>query len=289
MDMSSVKKNADRFIELFPDNRLVRHLKCCALSYGCPNAKNFFLHRYEAPLPVSPSCNASCAGCISYQSGPCPVAQPRIKFVPTPEEISEVALFHIENTKKPLVSFGQGCEGEPLLCAGVIEKAIRLIRSKTSNGTINMNTNGSSPESVARLFDAGLDSVRVSLNSARERYYRAYYRPKGYTFTDVARSVDIAKRRKKFVSLNYLAMPGFTDSKGEFKAFREFLRRHGVDMIQWRNLNYDPIRYFDELEINIRSSDMLGIKEIIKLLRKEFPDLKMGYFNSHEGIDSRRI
>ena len=280
MDMASVKKSTARLIKFFPGNRLVKHLKDCALCYGCPNAKNFFLSRYEAPLPVSPSCNAKCAGCISYQPDKeCLPAQPRIKFIPKPEELAEIALFHIDRVRKPIVSFGQGCEGEPLLCADVIEDAIKLIRQKSAKGVINMNTNGSSPRAVARLFDAGLDSIRVSLNSAREKYYTRYYKPQGYAFKDVMRSIDIAKNKKGFVSVNYLTMPGFTDSKDEFAAFKKFIEKRHIDMIQWRNLNYDPLRYFKELKMTADAEGMLGIKEIIGSLKREFPDLRMGYFN----------
>lgn len=290
MDIGLVKKKAVRFRKIFPRNRLIRHLEGCALSYGCPNAKNFFLNKYEAPLPTSPACNAGCAGCISYQPGKkCPVTQPRIKFVPRPEEIAEVALSHIGMVKKPIVSFGQGCEGEPLLSSDVIEGAIKLIRDGTSKGVINMNTNGSDPDAISRLFDAGLDSIRVSLSSAREKYYTKYYKPKGYSFKDVLKSIAMAKRKGGFVSVNYLTMPGFTDSKDEFAAFRKLLEKEYIDMIQWRNLNYDPLRYFKVLNISIDASEMLGVKEIIASLKKEFPKLRMGYFNSYEGIDSRRV
>lgn len=290
MDMKKVRKNTKVFGRLFPQNKLIKHLADCALCYGCPNAKNFFLNRYEAPLPTSPACNAQCAGCISYQpEKKCPVTQPRIKFIPRPEEIAEIALFHIKKVKEPVVSFGQGCEGEPLLSADIIEKAIRLIRRNTSKGVINMNTNGSSPRAIAKLFDAGLDGIRVSLNSAREKYYTKYYKPKGYDFGDVLRSMGIAGKKRAFVSVNYLTMPGFTDSKDEFSAFRKLIERARIDMIQWRNLNYDPIRYFKELNIWPDASGMLGVKEITGLLKKEFPELKMGYFNRYEYINSRRV
>lgn len=280
MDMRVVKKNAAKLKKLFNKNKLIKHLEKCALYYGCPNAKNFFLSRYEAPLPASPLCNAQCAGCISYQpKARCPVTQPRIKFIPTPEEIAEIALFHIENAKNPIVSFGQGCEGEPLMAKNVIEKAIRLIRTRTSKGIIHMNTNGSDPRAIAQIFDAGLDSIRVSLNSAREKYYLRYYKPRNYSFSDVEKSILVAKDKGKFISLNYLTMPGFTDSKDEFASFRKFLKIHRIDMIQWRNLNYDPLRYFKELKISIAADEMLGVKEIITILRKEFPGLRMGYFN----------
>ncbi len=280
IDISAVRKNVKRFKKIFGRNRLIPHLERCALVYGCPNAQNFFLNRHEAPLPTSPACNASCAGCISYQSGKTICAtQPRIKFVPTAEEISNIALFHIDNVKDPIVSFGQGCEGEPLLAGDVIERSIRLIRDKTSKGTININTNGSLPETVSRLFDAGLDSIRISLNSARKIYYTRYYNPKNYCFEDVLRSIKISKEKGGFVSLNYLTMPGFTDSKDEFLEFKKLIRLYCIDMVQWRNLNYDPMLYFRKLKLMPGKEELAGIKEIIKSLRKDFPRLRMGYFN----------
>ncbi|MGD2272094.1 MAG: radical SAM protein, partial [Desulfobacterales bacterium] len=79
-----------------PSNRLRAHLEKCALTYGCPAGKNFFLGRYEAPLPTAKDCNARCLGCISLQrSAGIPCSQERICFLPTPEEIAEVALAHI--------------------------------------------------------------------------------------------------------------------------------------------------------------------------------------------------
>ncbi len=290
MDMKLIKLGAAKLKKIFPKNRLVEHLARCAFSYGCPNAKNLFLNRYEAPLPTSPACNAQCAGCISYQPHKkCPVTQPRIKFIPTPDEIAQIALYHIGNVRQPIVSFGQGCEGEPLLSSDIIEKAIRSIRRCSSKGVINMNTNGSRPDAVARLFDSGLDSIRVSLNSAREKYYVRYYRPKDYSFSDILKSIKEAKTRGGFVSLNYLTMPGFTDSPDEIAAFKKLVKRIGIDMIQWRNLNYDPLRYFKELDVSVKREDMFGVREMMGSLKKDFPRLKMGYFNNYESINSRRV
>lgn len=266
---------------LFPKNRLAAHLEICATVNGCANAKNFFLGRIEAPIPTSPVCNAQCQGCISLQpeARDFPSTQKRIAFKPDPEEIAELALFHFENEKDPVVSFGQGCEGEPTLAADVIEKAIRLIRRQTPKGFINVNTNASRPDALARLFDAGLTHVRVSLNSTREPYYSRYYQPKGYSLTDVAESVRTAKRHGGFVSLNYLSMPGFTDSKEESDALIGFIGENGVDMIQWRNLNYDPLRYFEELGLRGMEPELLGMEVAIERVNQKFPSLKNGYFN----------
>ena len=276
----NVRENIQRLRKVFSPNRLVRHLETCALTYCCPNAQNFFLGRYEAPLPVSPHCNARCGGCISFQPGrEVAPAQPRIRFVPSPQEIAQAALFHIGRVRDPVVSFGQGCEGEPLLAADTIEAAIRLIRKETALGVINMNTNASRPGLIARLFDAGLDSIRVSFNSARAVYYNRYYQPRDYSFGDVVRSLAAAKRKRGFVSINYLTVPGFTDSADEFAALGDLLKTGRVDMIQWRNLNCDPLWYFRRLRADVVPDRMIGIRNVIASLARSFPRLEMGYFN----------
>ena len=280
MDAARITKNIGLFHKRFPKNRLIGHLENCATVNGCANAKNFFLERFEAPVPTSMVCNAQCQGCISFQpKDRIPSTQKRIQFTPTPEEIAEIALVHIQRVPDPIVSFGQGCEGEPLLAVDVIEKAIRLIRSQTSKGSLNMNTNASRPQAVARLFDAGLNTLRVSTNSVREPYYSLYYQPRGYSLKELCQSIQLAKKAGGFVSLNTLSMPGFTDTEDEFEALIDFIARYRIDMIQWRNLNYDPLHYFKDLKIKPGSSRVLGMKEVIEKVREKFPHLRMGYFN----------
>jgi pyruvate-formate lyase-activating enzyme len=258
----------------------MRHLETCALEYGCPAGKNFFLQRYEAPLPTSITCNANCLGCISLQTKDNLCAcQERIGFTPTAREIAQVSIEHISHVKNSVVSFGQGCEGEPLTAFKVIEPAIREIRKQTDKGTINLNTNAGIPKYVEKLCMAGLDSMRVSLNSVRENCYNAYFRPKSYKFSDVLKSIETAKFHGKFVAINYLNCPGFTDSKKEFKALKEFINQYKIDMIQWRNLNFDPKKYC-ELMLKIEDfGEPLGMDIIIEQLKHLYPTLIHGYFN----------
>ncbi len=280
MPLEKVKSGVAAMQGQYPNNRLMRHLERCALEYGCPAAKNFFIGRYEAPLPTSKTCNADCLGCISFQKYDNLIAcQDRISFTPKPAEIAEVALEHILKVKRAIVSFGQGCEGDPLMAFHVIMPAIKAIRKRTQSGTINMNTNASMPEHLKELFDAGLDSIRVSMNSVRESCYMAYHRPKTYTFADVIKSIEIAGKKGKFVSINYLNCPGVTDSELEFKALNKFLKQLPVKMIQWRNLNYDPLNYFQIMEKAGGKSHALGMNYVIEELEKSFPHLIHGYFN----------
>jgi pyruvate-formate lyase-activating enzyme len=267
----------------FPANRLVAHLvDNCVMRYRCPNACNCVLGRWECPIPVSRACNAACVGCISRQSGSSgiPSTQHRIDFVPSVNEIIEYVVPHLKVAADPVASFGQGCEGEPLLQADLIEESIRGIRARTGRGIINLNTNGSCPRDVERLCRAGLNSMRVSLNSAQPEFYNAYYRPKNYSFEDVLESIMIAKRHNVWVSLNYLVFPGFTDHPLETRALKKLLCVTRLDMIQTRNLNIDQAWYINTLGLRRKlAGNPAGMVAWVGRIRKMFPRVKLGYFN----------
>jgi molybdenum cofactor biosynthesis enzyme MoaA len=280
MKHEDVVAGIERMRRQMPQNRLRAHLERCALEYGCPAAKNFFLGRCEAPLPSSGQCNARCLGCLSLQqhSG-ISRSQQRIAFTPSAGEITEVALAHIKRVKHSVVSFGQGCEGDPLMAFRVIEPAIGRIRLQTGCGTINMNTNGSLPDRLGPLLDVGLDSIRISINSVRKKCYEAYFRPRDYGFSDVLKSIDLALARGKFVALNYLNMAGFTDTPAEVAALGRFLEKFPIHMIQWRNLNFDPLRYWQAMNRVGAGGRPVGMQTVLEQIRKQFPRLKYGYFN----------
>ncbi|PIE64547.1 MAG: radical SAM protein [Desulfobacterales bacterium] len=278
-NQSKINRKTRKKLRKFPTNKLIQHLGTCCLIYHCPAARNFFLDRWEAPLPTSPVCNARCVGCISLQpSGCCPSTQNRIQFVPSVREIAEIAIPHLNNADYPIVSYGQGCEGEPLMQGELLEQSILFIRKKTAKGVINLNSNASRPEVVDRLASAGLDSIRVSMNSAQKQYYHRYYRPTHYTFADVESSIKTMKAHGKFVSLNYFILPGFSDSIPETDALCTLVERSKPDFIQLRNLNMDPEWYLRTLKLP-KTEKALGIRKWLALLKKRFPALKFGYFN----------
>lgn len=284
MPIEKVQQGVKNYQKIMPDNRLRKHLEHCALEYGCPAAKNFFIGRCEAPLPTSKTCNAKCLGCLSLQkNSDIQCSQERIIFTPKPYEIAEIALQHIEKVDQPVVSFGQGCEGEPLLAADAIGPAIDIIRKRTDQGTINLNTNASRPDLLQKLFDAGLDSIRVSINSLQEKAYSKYFRPINYDFHDVIKSIELALSLDKHVALNYLNCPGFTDSPKEVQALEQFLDQYPVHLIQWRNLNIDPLWYYDKI-FDRTAEEPLGINWLLKHLKNKYPSLRFGYFNPPKEI-----
>ncbi len=266
-----------QMLKEMPNNRLLEQLSRCAVDYHCFAAKNLFYRRWEAPLPTSPICNSACLGCISLQpSECCPSNHERITFVPTPEELCEIAVPHLEQAEQAIVSYGQGCEGDPILQADTIAEATRRMKQATSRGTVNFNSNGSMPDRVQLLCDAGMDSFRFSLNSVREDLYNRYYRPKGYAFGDVVRSVKCAKENNRFTMINYLVSPGVSDAPDEVEALLKFVADTGLDMIQLRNLSIDPDYYNREMGV---SGKGIGMYRLLQRLKQEFPRLQFGYYN----------
>jgi len=280
-DDKKIKTGSQHLIETYPHNRLVKHLMdTCCNTYHCPAARNFALSRWECPVPSSPACNANCIGCISFQPEEETIVstQDRLTFRPTAAEIVEFTVPHLMNAPYPIVSFGQGCEGEPLLMWETIREAIIEIRKHTKRGSININTNGSKPDAVKALCEAGLDSIRVSTNSARKEIYTPYYRPNNYQFEDIEESLKVVHRFGGWSSINYFVFPGMTDTEAEYEALRTLIRETGLRMIQWRNFNIDPDWYLGQIGVT-ETGDMLGIKQMMSLIRDEFPQLKFGYFN----------
>lgn len=280
-DDTKIASGTEYLLKSYPHNRLVKHLmENCCLTYHCPAARNFALGRWECPVPSSPACNANCIGCISFQPQEESIVstQDRLTFKPSAEEIVEFTVPHLETAPYPIISFGQGCEGEPLLMWETIRDSIIEIRKHTSKGSININTNGSKPDAVKALCEAGLNSIRVSTNSARSHIYNAYYRPNNYSFEDIVESLKIVNSYGGWTSINYFVFPGMTDSVAEYEALRELIRSTGLKMIQWRNFNIDPDWYLGKIG-ETDTGDFLGVKQLMDLIREEFPDLKFGYFN----------
>lgn len=275
-----LKAHVDAHLARFPNNRVLKQLKTCALLYRCFTSQNVFYIRDEAAIPASVSCNARCVGCISDQpkDGP-PASHERMDDGPSGVEMGEIGLYHLQHAKgRSMVSFGQGCEGEPLTRYRQIAEAIRIMRAQTAVGSININTNGSLVHGMEALLDAGLDACRVSLNSAVKDLYEAYYRPIKYGWEQVEQTVSLCKSRGVYVALNLLTFPGITDRQGEVDALIGLIRRYKVDQVQTRSLCIDPLQYLEIAHGKGGEGPPMGISKMLALMKQEAPWLVIGNF-----------
>lgn len=276
-DVDVLEAGVKRLTETYPNNRLYQHLSHCALEYECLTASNTFLQRWEGAVPVSFSCNAGCFGCISEQPDDSGFLAPqtRLKFKPTVDEVVEIMLEHLR-TPESIISFGQGCEGEPSTQAPTIIEAIRRVRATTGVGYININTNAGLTDHIRGIVDAGLNLMRVSTVSALDDHYNAYYKPRGYSLANVEKSLIYAAEKGVYTSINYLIFPGVTDREEELEAMISFAKRTKLNLIQLRNLNIDPESYL--ALIPKPRGELLGMKQAIEVMESELPGVAIGSY-----------
>jgi len=262
------------------DNPVYRQLARCALQWCCFTAQNTFYGRDEGAIPASAACNARCVGCLSETAeGMPPSSHDRILRAPSAEEMAQVGAEHLATAGgRTMVSFGQGCEGEPLLRWKEIARAIRLMRRRTRRGSINMNTNGSMPAALSALADAGLDAVRISLNAASPDLYSAYYRPVNYGLEEVEASMRTAREKGLYLALNLLVFPGVTDREEEVERLSALVRRVEADQVQTRSLAMDPDVYWEIARDRGGRGPALGVPALIRALRRARPGLVVGNF-----------
>lgn len=268
-------KRIYRLLKKYPDNRIVRQLANCSLRYSCYTAQNLFYGRWEAGIPTMNTCNADCLGCISESHIAVDSPQQRLDFRPTVQEIYELGREHLTKAREGIISFGQGCEGEPALNAEDLAQAIRKIRQDTDRGTININSNAGYTKGIKKLCQVGLDALRVTMFSSREESYRCYHRPRNYSLKDVINSICYARQSEVVVSLNLLVFPGFTDREDEIESLLAFVRKYGVNMIQLRNLNIDAELLFHNVP---KGGEALGIKNFISTFQEQAPEITIGSY-----------
>lgn len=276
-DVDELELKVDQLRKKYPHNRLYEHLSGCALSYECLTASNTFLQRMEGAIPVSRLCNAGCVGCISEQPPDSGFVSPqtRMTFQPEVDEIVEVMLEHLQQPDR-IISFGQGCEGEPSTQVRLIVEAMKRVRAKTDMGYININTNAGLTDAIRAIVDAGLDLIRVSTISALEEHYNAYYRPRGYSLDNVERSLRYAADKGVYTSINYLVFPGVTDREEEIEALIGLAKRTDLKLIQMRNLNIDPESYL--ALIPPPRGEVLGMRRMMEIVQNEVPGLVIGSY-----------
>jgi len=289
-ESAGVQAAVDQMIAKYPENRIWKHLSTCALGYECVTSRNTFFSRWEGALPVSSTCNAGCVGCISEQpdDSPFPSPQVRMNFKPTVEEMVELMLQHLNGADHDdaIISFGQGCEGEPSTRGVDVAEAIRRVREQTKRGYININTNAGLTDMIKLIVDGGLDLMRVSTISAIPAHYDAYYRPRLYGVDNVGRSLKYAADKGVYTSINYLIFPGVTDREEEVEAMVDFINQNEVKLIQMRNLNIDPEWYL--AHIPPQRGELLGMKTMLEIFRQECPNTVIGSFTHVPPSQHRR-
>ena len=125
------------------------------------------------------------------------------------------------------------------------------------------------------MVEAGLDGARVSVFSFSDDLFRAYYRPKDYGLEQVHETLAVLREGGCQVAINLLTFPGVTDDPAEVAALEEAIRRHGIDQVQTRSLNIDPLWLMGRLPRRTRG---IGLEAMFDRLKRDCPGLRIGNF-----------
>jgi pyruvate-formate lyase-activating enzyme len=125
------------------------------------------------------------------------------------------------------------------------------------------------------MVEAGLDGARVSVFSFNQDLFAAYYRPRDYGIEQVHETLAVLREGGCQVAINLLTFPGVTDDPGEVAALEAAIERHGIDQIQARSLNLDPLWLLGRLP---RRTEGTGLEAMLAGLRRRFPELRVGNF-----------
>ena len=254
-----------------PSNRLLRQLARCAREYTCPAARNAFLGRGECALPIGATSND--------QAGPIVALRRRDERAPTEPaamrataaDVAVVANAHFR-AGGTSVSFGQACEGDPLVLARTIAEAVGLM-TRPDRTEIVIRTNGSSAAALGRVADAGIDHVIVALASVHGPTYERVHAPIGHRWTDVRASLREAASRKLALTIELLSLPGLTDRDTEASALVALLGElpAGTALLPV-DLAADPYALLARLP---KDGDTVGIAALLERLRADAAHVRL--------------
>lgn len=222
-------------LRMHSGNRLLRQLARCARESGCTDARAIFLGTGPGSLPVGavrsttasiePGTNAGVVDLLLRRGLERATPAEPAAFRPTAIEIAEVAIRHLEQGGA-MVSFGRACDGEPLAAVRLVEDAVVRIRETTKRGTIHLETDGTRPQALRRVLDAGLDAVTVRLEAGSANLRRE--------------SLLAAAAAGASLAIAIPVRPGWTDTQAEVDALESLLASLPGGLLIFRDAPGDP-------------------------------------------------
>ncbi|GAC1696840.1 MAG: hypothetical protein NVS9B6_04410 [Candidatus Limnocylindrales bacterium] len=200
---------------------------------------------------------------LGQGDGPLPVAGDRI----TAADLAEIAIAHLAAGGAG-VTFGLAGDPDPLARPRVVADAASRIRLAVPTARIAVRSNAAAAAAIARVAEAGVDTLVVSLASARPETYERLHPARDIRWPEVRGGIRQAVASGLSVTIELLVLPGLTDRAEEADALVALLRElPSGSAIRLRDLAADPYLL---LRAN-PGSEPLGIEVFLARLRAEAP------------------
>ena len=189
--------------------------KACAINID-PIEKKPFFHFLPGTYSLSIAtvgCNFRCASCQNYNISQSPSMSDQIEGEDiTPEKIVETAI----KNKLPSISYTYT---EPSV---FLEYALDTMKIAKDKGLKNAwVSNGFTSEEAFKLVSPYLDAANIDLKSFSDDFYLKYCGGKLQPVLDTLKRI---KKKKIWLEVTTLAIPGLTDSKEMFENIANFIK-----------------------------------------------------------------
>ncbi len=206
-------------------------------------------------ISLTEKCNLRCQYCMPEDGVD---LTPRSDLLTTEELLKLAKVFVDEGVKKIRLT-----GGEPLVRPDVID-IVRELKNMAGIETVAMTTNGLVlGKKLAKLQEAGLDMLNISLDTLEEKKYAFVTRRPAKGFHRVMEAIDLAlEAGYRPLKINCVVMRGLNED--EVVSFVDWTRDKPVDV---RFIEYMP---FDGNKWNDKK--MVSYKELVSLIRNKHPD-----------------
>ncbi|MCX8083571.1 MAG: hypothetical protein N3C60_01435 [Calditerrivibrio sp.] len=153
-------------------------------------------------------------------------------------------------------------------------KTIEMIKQeKNDTITLNLNIKTFSMEKFKSSLSEYIDSISFDVDS----FNPDYLAKKGISFEIFTKLFEFAEKQNLYISVNLLTLPGFTDTVKEYEKTLEFISTFKIDYIKLRELKTNQDIFFAENKIE--NTEIFGLKNMLKYIKKKNKRVKMGYFS----------
>ena len=185
----------------------------------------------------------------------------------TAADLADIGIAHLAGGGSG-VTFGLPGDSDPLTRPRVVADAASRIRDAFPSAPIAIRTNAAAAAAIARVADAGVDRLVVSLASARPETYERLHPARDVRWPDVRGGIRQAASSGLGVTIELLVLPGLTDRREEIDALVALLRElPSGSALRLRDLGADP---YQLLRAN-PGSEPLGVEALLARLQAEAP------------------
>lgn len=221
------------------------------------NAESINFDGILVQLEVTNACNHKCVFCPNIDSKR---KKQMIDYELAKRVISECAEFLGEDKK---ICFHMN--GEPLLYDKLVD-LIRYAKEKTYD-YVFLTTNGSRAgnEILSELFDAGLDSIKFSINAGSRETYKKVHGLDDFDKAMEALRFSSEYRKKKNMNYKiYVSCVGINDNKDELEVFNKVASNYADEVVFYYPCAYagQKIDKSKELRCELDSLDIKSFEII---------------------------